>query len=90
MKWLLIVVLVCSVLASGCAGPVYVCPTCEEEVSSISTPSCVHCGQEFDLRFGISPRHPDPEIENQMQQARDEAVETTAAYDAAIETNSTD
>jgi hypothetical protein len=51
MKWLLIVLLVFSVLVSGCNSNKtgYVCPTCEGEVAS-TAPACPHCGQVFSLR----------------------------------------
>ena len=51
MKWLLIVVLVCSVLISGCSSNKtgYECFSCEEQVSGEAR-TCPHCGQPFDFK----------------------------------------
>jgi hypothetical protein len=52
MKWLLIVLLVCSVLVSGCSSNKtgFECVNCEGEVAKLA-PLCPHCGQPFRAWF---------------------------------------
>ncbi len=69
MKWLLVVVLALSVSIFGCGNPDFVCPSCEKSVAA-DAPSCGHCGLDFDEVRGPAPRHPDPEIEKQLEALR--------------------
>ena len=63
MKWLLIVVLVCSVLVSGCSSNKtgYECFACEEQVSGEAR-TCPHCGQPFEFRSPMYVKPDGPDI----------------------------
>jgi len=78
MKWLLIVVLVFSVLVSGCSksnfySTGFECYVCKEEVSGEAR-TCPHCGQPFNSR-GPTSLNRVKEIEDEPYDPRNDPGE---------------